>query len=116
MSNSIDWMRGMVWWRSAYVAHVGLFGGAAVVLFFSSRRRHTRCSRDWSSDVCSSDLRGLGGRLLWRLLLRARPAGADARLAAGLLVRGPGGSPDVPGHRHRLLSVHGPFRDRKSVV
>src|SRR5256884_7227449 len=26
-------------------------------LFFSSRRRHTRCSRDWSSDVCSSDLR-----------------------------------------------------------
>src|SRR2546429_3685050 len=34
--------------------------GAKVVLdgffFFSSRRRHTRCSRDWSSDVCSSDL------------------------------------------------------------
>src|SRR2546429_6765176 len=27
-----------------------------VFLFFSSRRRHTRCSRDWSSDVCSSDL------------------------------------------------------------
>src|SRR5256884_6236987 len=27
-----------------------------VVFFFSSRRRHTRCSRDWSSDVCSSDL------------------------------------------------------------
>src|SRR5256884_6390486 len=27
--------------------------------FFSSRRRHTRCSRDWSSDVCSSDLRRL---------------------------------------------------------
>src|SRR5207245_4946756 len=27
--------------------------------FFSSRRRHTRCYRDWSSDVCSSDL-------LWR--------------------------------------------------
>src|SRR6478752_8686944 len=24
--------------------------------FFSSRRRHTICSRDWSSDVCSSDL------------------------------------------------------------
>src|SRR2546429_2522189 len=28
------------------------------VFFFSSRRRHTRCSRDWSSDVCSSDLGG----------------------------------------------------------
>src|SRR5687768_18094933 len=26
--------------------------------FFSSRRLHTRCSRDWSSDVCSSDLSG----------------------------------------------------------
>src|SRR5690606_41009713 len=27
--------------------------------FFSSRRRHTRFSRDWSSDVCSSDLPSL---------------------------------------------------------
>src|SRR5207245_4252786 len=27
-----------------------------VFFFFSSRRRHTRCYRDWSSDVCSSDL------------------------------------------------------------
>src|SRR2546421_7149053 len=29
------------------------------VFFFSSRRRHTRSDRDWSSDVCSSDLRRL---------------------------------------------------------
>src|SRR5690606_8505620 len=28
---------------------------------FSSRRRHTRFSRDWSSDVCSSDLAGIVG-------------------------------------------------------
>src|SRR5690349_25109948 len=28
-----------------------------VFFFFSSRRRHTRSLRDWSSDVCSSDLR-----------------------------------------------------------
>src|SRR5690606_40416249 len=27
-----------------------------IFFFFSSRRRHTRFSRDWSSDVCSSDL------------------------------------------------------------
>src|SRR5690606_24485296 len=27
-----------------------------MIFFFSSRRRHTRFSRDWSSDVCSSDL------------------------------------------------------------
>src|SRR5438105_13394493 len=26
------------------------------IFFFSSRRRHTRSTRDWSSDVCSSDL------------------------------------------------------------
>src|SRR2546429_2716889 len=32
--------------------------------FFSSRRRHTRCSRDWSSDVCSSDLMSGGDPLL----------------------------------------------------
>src|SRR5690606_40202101 len=29
------------------------------LFFFSSRRRHTRFSRDWSSDVCSSDLSAL---------------------------------------------------------
>src|SRR6266849_5005428 len=28
----------------------------SVLFFFSSRRRHTRSTRDWSSDVCSSDL------------------------------------------------------------
>src|SRR5207249_7460924 len=27
-----------------------------IFFFFSSRRRHTRSKRDWSSDVCSSDL------------------------------------------------------------
>src|SRR5690606_40723594 len=29
---------------------------SSACFFFSSRRRHTRFSRDWSSDVCSSDL------------------------------------------------------------
>src|SRR5438128_11505580 len=38
------------------VACVALYGVGAFFLFFSSRRRHTRCYRDWSSDVCSSDL------------------------------------------------------------
>src|SRR5690606_40344890 len=35
-----------------------LFFASLFILFFffSSRRRHTRFSRDWSSDVCSSDL------------------------------------------------------------
>src|SRR5205814_2631898 len=34
---------------------------STVFFFFSSRRRHTRCLSDWSSDVCSSDLAGLIG-------------------------------------------------------
>src|SRR5437660_8628160 len=36
-------------WRIEKITH-------SVVFFFSSRRRHTRWPRDWSSDVCSSDL------------------------------------------------------------
>src|SRR5699024_11680117 len=36
-----------------YLVDFGLRG----LFFFSSRRRHTRSKRDWSSDVCSSDLR-----------------------------------------------------------
>src|SRR6266511_5657814 len=41
--------------------------------FFSSRRRHTRFSRDWSSDVCSSDL------AVDQLRPSAGRAGADGR-------------------------------------
>src|SRR6267378_6699566 len=45
----------------------------SISFFFSSRRRHTRSLRDWSSDVCSSDLAGdlIGG---WQLsgILSAR--------------------------------------------
>src|SRR3712207_8723498 len=33
------------------------YSGSSYFFFFSSRRRHTRYWRDWSSDVCSSDLR-----------------------------------------------------------
>src|SRR5438128_12430967 len=40
--------------------------------FFSSRRRHTRCYRDWSSDVCSSDLRRRRARRRSRRGGRAR--------------------------------------------
>src|SRR5690349_23536121 len=40
--------------------------------FFSSRRRHTRSLRDWSSDVCSSDLSAFGAhRWRWSLHLNA---------------------------------------------
>src|SRR5690606_39290454 len=44
-----------------------------VFFFFSSRRRHTRFSRDWSSDVCSSDL-------------LTCPSRASSRLGVGIAV------------------------------
>src|SRR3712207_7606326 len=47
------------------------------VFFFSSRRRHTRYWRDWSSDVCSSDLR----------VLRHERGGGDERLHGGGVCR-----------------------------
>src|SRR5207302_8694197 len=49
----------------------------AVFFFFSSRRRHTSFSRDWSSDVCSSDLEELVSRLLDDRGLE--PVGEEAR-------------------------------------
>src|SRR5947209_3101663 len=48
--------------------------------FFSSRRRHTRYWRDWSSDVCSSDLG------------RAEPSSRDRRALSGPQVE-----PELPG-------------------
>src|SRR2546421_11003145 len=42
--------------------------------FFSSRRRHTRSDRDWSSDVCSSDLPCGRGDLRSRPPPRKRPS------------------------------------------
>src|SRR6266576_5657299 len=56
-----------------------------MLFFFSSRRRHTRSLRDWSSDVCSSDLLlveggpGLGkSRLLEEAVRLAGRAGVRA--------------------------------------
>src|SRR5690606_41063131 len=50
-------------------------------IFFSSRRRHTRFSRDWSSDVCSSDLAKNPDQLMTGL--RKALADVSARKAAG---------------------------------
>src|SRR5690606_40840229 len=41
--------------------------------FFSSRRRHTRFSRDWSSDVCSSDL----GHFAWHRIRSGPKSGPE---------------------------------------
>src|SRR5690606_39494707 len=48
--------------------------------FFSSRRRHTRLSRDWSSDVCSADL---PGTIMAENLLPGRYAVGKASVDAG---------------------------------
>src|SRR2546429_5330381 len=47
-------------WRNVSRTVIRVLRSELIFLFFfSSRRRHTRCSRDWSSDVCSSDLMAL---------------------------------------------------------
>src|SRR5262245_54077274 len=47
------------WWWAVGLTAVGIVtycvGLAFEDVFFSSRRRHTSCLSDWSSDVCSSD-------------------------------------------------------------
>src|SRR3712207_8194844 len=51
-------------------------------LFFSSRRRHTRYWRDWSSDVCSSDLEVRDMLFRSRLITLTGPGGSGkTRLA-----------------------------------
>src|SRR5439155_3806857 len=57
--------------QNRYASNVLL---TAIAFFFSSRRRHTSWPRDWSSDVCSSDLRTSHGNPH-----RVRPAEAAAR-------------------------------------
>src|SRR6266536_5113207 len=53
--------------------------------FFSSRRRHTRSTRDWSSDVCSSDLIEILHKLAAKseVLLEAYRPGALDKLGLG---------------------------------
>src|SRR4051794_41336474 len=58
----------------------------ASFFFFSSRRRHTRWTGDWSSDVCSSDLEKAFLTPVSRDLLDARDRAADALAAAGAVV------------------------------
>src|SRR3712207_8316818 len=86
-----------------------------LVLFFSSRSRHTSYWRDWSSDVCSSDLAvegvehrpgdGRGGR-------RAEPGLLHDHRDGPLRLVG-GGEPD---EERRLLGGGLGAQDRKSVV
>src|SRR5690554_7485814 len=89
--------------------------------FFSSRRRHTRCGRDWGSDVCSSDLRlpqgGAGRRD------PAGPAHRHRGVPPGPRASGGADPPARPLPQAPRLRVHPPPDlpgppplDRKSVV
>src|SRR5258707_3940690 len=96
---------------------IRLFMVVAILLFFSSIRRHTRYWRDWSSDVCSSDLhRDRPHDQTIEEPLRFRPHGHTARKqAGGTLLRGrvcrwPPIGPGLP------LRARTPRGDRKSVV
>src|SRR5690606_40825006 len=65
--------------------------------FFSSRRRHTRFSRDWSSDVCSSDLAVGSGNDATGIAAAKRlvsPAHRGARNAGGIVAAADGGGAD----------------------
>src|SRR5690606_40362034 len=85
--------------------HVTLY----VFFFFSSRRRHTRFSRDWSSDVCSSDLRAHArGRA-------ARLEDGPTRHAGGLDRRRRGTGPDG-GPRIRTAGRRGRGRSEERRV
>src|SRR3989449_7960566 len=71
-----------------------------IFFFFSSRRRHTRCSRDWSSDVCSSDLYQMFARELTmhgsRLYTRAAWEEAIRLAASGAVPLAPLVSRRIP--------------------
>src|SRR5690606_32758759 len=102
-----------------------------LVFFFSSRRRHTRFSRDWSSDVCSSDLaictlasrRSASAR---RVRVRLRSSGIGGlRFGFAVVVAdrqpvedGPEVVPQVLGVRaldqaERLLGVHSALAEHR---
>src|SRR5437867_10340710 len=57
-----------------------------LMFFFSSRRRHTRSYGDWSSDVCSSDLRFRGTGPVLSQEVYLEPFGTDVLFAAPRLL------------------------------
>src|SRR6266487_4799430 len=84
------------------------------VFFFSSRRRHTRWTGDWSSDVCSSDLEALGiayfrihrydeAESEFRKLLELAPADDYGHYALGRCLEKQGRQTEAQGH-YKLAS------------
>src|SRR5690348_18454764 len=78
------------------------------VFFFSSRRRHTRWTGDWSSDVCSSDLLPLD-----RVFRSDGLGHAEPRLFDGAFERLRGGRAGDIGHGDRLRRLVGRSEERR---
>src|SRR5690606_40800464 len=79
--------------------------------FFSSRRRHTRFSRDWSSDVCSSDLETCCGAAVAGQGVVLQPGFlVKKHLEAGRLVE------LMPEYRSTELGVYAVYPTRKFVT
>src|SRR5256886_13362706 len=98
-----------------------------IFFFFSSRRRHTRFDCDWSSDVCSSDLRTASlsprvgpapSRALPDRIPRGRDPARGGRHAGphgGGPARAPGGHRDGPVGRSRVRVPVAPM-DRELIL
>src|SRR5882724_13195952 len=83
-----------------------------VFFFFSSRRRHTRCLSDWSSDVCSSDLANERDRYNWSE--RSQFLGHAAQTFRESCARPSGGTHAGPSAQSRIL--RGPDARRRLFV
>src|SRR2546429_7323560 len=89
-------------------------GRIMALFFFSSRRRHTRCSRDWSSDVCSSDLPSDIARLCEKLPeadvnVVTDALGLDTRIGPKYLKGAVSyGGPCFPRHNSALAALAAP--------
>src|SRR3989442_6725992 len=101
--------------ESSVVCSGSLHPCCSFFFFFSSRRRHTRCGRDWSSDVCSSDLLD---QITKQRSASPQPRASDLRSAV------PDNSSIDPGPLNAVLSMNGEVRDgvyraaigRKTIV
>ena len=77
-----------------------------------SRRRHTRCSRDWSSDVCSSDLCLPKGN---KAITRNRLVSGNGKHAVTIYINNGLSGALVIGVSH-MVPLPNSKADRKSVV
>src|SRR5437016_10126731 len=91
------------------------------MFFFSSRRRHTRLVSDWSSDVCSSDLKAAPGAMPDAKTIAAMMKYNESLQKAGVLLSGEGLHPPSMGARVSFAGgkpkvTDGPFAEAKEVL